>query len=262
MCYNMRQYTIIILGTILCYACADKSSKTNGDSSTQQSVSDTTSVFTWTTELCENKGTYNSGKYSAEQLQNTYDLWFRFSGIALETEGTADEPGDISKLDTNKLADEYKKQKKYFEQMVVVNTTYWQKLKKLRMEELEDEFELKRITIQSYNNSSVLKTNRFSKYCPDFVKALTSNDTSELMTFWKGFAEKQSAENGSPAKYMERFYEKFNSEDRLNYAKVDLITYGWWNCANRTLTHINQDGQMEEEFNKLFSGIKSACDEP
>jgi hypothetical protein len=258
----MRQSIIIILGAILLWSCADKSSKINEDRSVQQSINDTTSVFAWTTELCENKGTYYPRKYSAEQLQNTYDLWFRFSGIALETDGTANKPEDISTLDTNKLANEYKKQKKYLEQIVIVNLTYWQKLKQLKIQELEDEFELKKITIQSYSNTSVLQSNRFSKYCPDFVRVLTSNDTSELMTFWKGFADKQSLKNGSPEKYMEKFYEKFNSKNRLNYARVDLITYGWWNCANHTLTHIHRDGQMEEEFNKLFLDIKSECEEP
>jgi hypothetical protein len=252
--------------TLLAWSCASRSSKKNenGNDSTPHLISDTssTSTFVWTTELCENKGTYDPVKYSAEQLQNTYDLWFRFSGIALETDGTASKLEEIAKLDSNKLGEEYQKQKKYYNQMVVVNSTYWQKLKEQRMLELDNEYELKKITIESYGNLAVLNTNRFSKYCPDVVKALTSNDTAELFAFWKGFTEKQSLQNGSPQKYMENFYEKYNSKDKLAYAKVDLITYGWWNCANHTLTHMDRDEKMEEEFNKLFSNVKSVCDEP
>jgi hypothetical protein len=264
---TLKQFFTIILVTILICSCTSKTSKKDETASTQQPVSDTassatTSTFVWTTELCENKGSYDSLKYSREQLQNTYDLWFRFSGIALETDGTANKPEEISKLDANKLASEYQKQKKYFSQMVIVNVPYWQKLKEQRIQELEDEYELKKITIESYSNPAVLNTNRFSKSCPDFVKALTSKDTAELMAFWKSFAEKQSLKNGSPESYMARFYENFNADNRLVYAKIDLITYGWWNCVNQTLPHRSRDEEVEAEFDKLFSNIKRECDEP
>lgn len=260
----MKQFITIVLVTFLTWSCASRSSTKNENGSLQQSISDTpsTSTFVWVTELCENKGTYNAAKYTAEQLQNTYDLWFRFSGVALETDGTANKPEEVSKLDSNKLREEYQRQKKYFNQMVIVNSTYWQKLKEQRIQELDNEYELKRITIESYSNPAVLNTNRFTKFCPEFVKVLTSTDTAELMAFWKGFAEKQSLQNGSPESYMERFYAKYNSNNRLAYAKIDLTTYGWWNCANQSLSYINGDGQMGEEFNKLFIGVKSECDEP
>ncbi len=259
-CNNMRLSIIILF--VLFGSCTHKSSKPSELGSKQDGIADTTSVFTWTTELCENKGTYNSKIYTAEQLQNTYDLWFTYSGMALETDGTAYDPKDISKLDTNKLSEEYHNKKNHLEQMDIVNSAHWHELRKQRIQELEDEFELKRIAIQAYTNTSVLLTNRFSKYCPDYVKALTSKDTSELMNFWKEFAVKQSLENGDPQRFMEKFYAKFNSKDRLEYAKVDLITFGWWNCGNNTFEHINRDMQMEEEFNSLFSDIKSECDEP
>lgn len=267
MSYTIRQFITIILVTLLAWSCASKASKKNETASTPQSISDTANIgsastFIWTTELCENKGTYDSVKYSAAQLQNTYDLWFRFSGVALETDGTASKPEEISKLDANKLAEEYQKQKKYFNQMVVVNLPYWQKLKEERIRELDNEYELKKITIESYGNPAILNTSRFSKSCPEFVNALTSKDTSVLMAFWKSFAEKQSLKNGSPESYMARFYESFNSENRLVYAKIDLITYGWWNCVNQSLPHRNRDEQVEAEFNKLFSSVKSECDEP
>jgi hypothetical protein len=266
--FNMKQSITIVLVTLFAWSCTSKAAKKNETGSTQQSSPDTTSkstpaaTFVWVTELCENKGTYDAAKYTAVQLQNTYDLWFRFGGVILETDGTATNLEEVSALDANKLTAEYQKQKKYFNQMVIVNTPYWQKLKEQRIKELEDEYELKKISIQAYNNSTVLNNNRFSKYCPDFVKVLTSPDPDELLTFWKGFAEKQSLQNGSPESYMARFYEKFNSNDKYAYAKIDLITYGWYNCANHTLSYMERDEQMEKEFNKLFSAVKSECDEP
>jgi hypothetical protein len=83
-----------------------------------------------------------------------------------------------------------------------------------------------------------------------------------LFTTWKAFTEEQKTRNGSPDGYMERFYEKYNSPEKISYAKVDLITFAWGNCANETLTHLNRDEKTEIEFNKLFRNIKTACEEP
>jgi hypothetical protein len=61
---------------------------------------------------------------------------------------------------------------------------------------------------------------------------------------------------------MEKYNEKYNSKDRLIYAKIELMTYGWWNCSNSQIKRINNDGTMEKEFNKLFIHIETECDEP
>ena len=51
---------------------------------------------------------------------------------------------------------------------------------------------------------------------------------------------------------MERYNEKYNSKDRLIHAKIELMTFGWWNCANHEIKRVNEDGTTEEEFNEKF----------
>lgn len=226
------------------------------------SIHAATATFTWHTELCEIKGTYDPKKYTAEQLQNTYDLWFTYASIHLETQSVASEPSDIPKLSLAKLTDEYTKKKQHYNEMKIINTPYWQELKAKRIQELDDEYDLAKTDMQAYSDATVLTNNRFTQSCPDIAKILASNDTMKIYTFWKAFAQAKKNNNASPERYMEIFNSHYNSDQKLAYAKIDLIGFGWHNCVNQTIKRVNQDGTQEHEFNKLFSNIKSKCDEP
>jgi hypothetical protein len=256
----MRKTALIIISSFFILSCVDKDK--NADNKIAMSKnSNTTTVFKWTTELCENTGTYNPKKYSEVQLKNTYDLWFAFSGIALKTKTNAHFIEDIEKLNIYKLMSEYIDKKDLYNREII-STPFWNKLKAERLQELEDEYELKKITIEAYSNPSILLNNRFSKYCSEYAQVLSSNDTIELLKSWRNLIEKQKNKNGAPEKFMEKYNEKYISKDRLIYAKIELMTYGWWNCGNSTIRRLNDDGTMEKEFNKIFSNIKRECDEP
>jgi hypothetical protein len=256
----VRKTALIIIYSFFILSCVDKDKNAENKIALSKN-SDTTAVFKWTTELCENTGTYNPKKYSELELKNTYDLWFTFSGIALETNSNAHFIEDIEKLNIYKLMSEYIDKKALYNRKIVSNP-FWNKLKKERLQELEDEYELKKITIEAYSNPSILLNNKYSKYCSEYAKVLSSNDTIELLKSWRNLIEKQKSKNGAPEKFMERYNEKYNSKDRLVYAKIELMTYGWWNCGNSKLKRVNDDGSMEKEFNKLFIQIKTVCDEP
>lgn len=222
-----------------------------------------TATFSWYTMNCLHTGKYNSKTYSDTILRNTYELWFTYSAIMLQTDGCVFKPEDINRLDLQKLTNEYIEKKARLEHSEIVNTPYWISLKKQRQQELDAEYELKKTTLKAYTDPSSLQTAAYAKFCPEVVRILTSADTTMLLSYWRGFAEKQKLNNGFPEKYMQRFYEKYNSPKRLEYARVDLITFGLSNCINvHIISKKNQDKKMEKEFNKLFSDIKSECDEP
>ena len=128
--------------------------------------------------------------------------------------------------------------------------------------ELEGSYQLRKITIEAYKDPQVLLNNQFTNYCKQYAEALSSNDSTKRLSTWKKLAEEQKEKNGNPEFFMKNFQEKFNSANKLVYAKIELMAFGWWNCANHQIPHIDRDGGMEEEFNKLFTNIKSACDEP
>lgn len=221
-----------------------------------------TSTFQWDTELCQNKGTYLTKQYSEAQLKDTYTLWSASS--LLSTSATVFKPQDIGQLDQNttKLEKEYADKRKQLEQLNPIQTPYWVKLKKARLQELDEDYQLRKLTLEANRNPSVLLNSKYAEGCRKYAEALASTDSTQILETWKAMAEEQKKNNGSPEQYMKIFYNKYNSSDKLDYAKVEIMTFGWWNCCNMQLNRVSQDMAMEVEFNKLFTNVQSQCDEP
>jgi hypothetical protein len=256
-----RIYLILVVCSFqFCTSPTVTSDKNNIKQSTV--AADTLASYTWTDELCEYTGKYDPKTYSLELIRNTYQLWSSYAGKTLENGRSVFKPADIAQLDLKALANEYTEKKAGLEKLKVIDAPFWNTLKKQLLQQLDDEYELDKIEMQAFEDPSVLLNNRFSKACERFSTALNSTDTSVLFSTWKSFVEELKAKNGSPEAYMERFYEKYNSPERLVYAKIDLLTFGWGNCANEIAFHVINDGKAAETFEKLFTNVKRECEEP
>jgi len=79
---------------------------------------------------------------------------------------------------------------------------------------------------------------------------------------WRKLREAMGKKNSDQQRIMNEFQERLNSPDQKDYAIVDLITFGWGNCANDGLKKAEHDERMYKKFNSLFIKIDSECDEP
>jgi len=243
--------------------CTSPVVKSDKNNNKQSNIpTDTLASFTWTDPACEYTGNYNPQIHSRDLIQNTYKLWSFYAGSSLENGRSVYEPADIAKLNLKALTEEYTEKKAQLEKLTIINTPFWNTLKKQVLQELEDEYELDKIEMQAFDDPAVLLNNRFSKSCERFVTALNATDTSILLTSWKSFCEELKAKNGSPETFMAKFYEKYNSPQKLVYAKIDLLTFGWGNCANESTFHVTSDGKAAEAFEKLFWNVKQECEDP
>jgi hypothetical protein len=217
--------------------------------------------YKWSTELCFKTGQYDPKKYTKDQLNNTYDIWMTFSGAALSTPVFIKTKEDISRFDLEKLKGEYLEKKELYNRPIV-NSPYWKKIKAGRLQELEDEYQLAKISMEAYTNPKVLLDDKFSTNCTEYVQALTAKDTVSLLSAWSKLVEQQKTKNSSPERLTQNYLNQYNSKDRLFYARRELMTFGWWNCANDKTYRLNNDDTMEREFDKLFIKIKKDCMEP
>jgi len=56
---------------------------------------------------------------------------------------------------------------------------------------------------------------------------------------------------------------EYDSPDKYKYARVEVMSFGFWNCANALIEREEYDGTHEEQFKKLFKRTRTiACDEP
>ena len=222
--------------------------------------------FDFETELCSNKGYFDSNKYSREEIKDTYKLWFQSGGIAMSTPSVF-KLADLYKVRSEKdliltkLDADFSKSKKILENLTIVNTLYWQGIKNAYLKELKQNYKKQRIQIESYTNPAVLLNNSFTKNCKNFARALNGSD-EELLSTWRKLREEMSKKNGNPEKIMNDFESNSQSSDWKDFAIIDLITFGWGNCANQDIERPLHDEKMNKEFESLFIKTDSECDEP
>jgi hypothetical protein len=97
--------------------------------------------------------------------------------------------------------------------------------------------------------------------CIFYRDALISGG-QKMLDAWVVLNENLKKKNGDPEKLQRKFDEQFNSVNRLDYARLELMSFGWWSSANRLIFHIMDSGEFEAEFKKLFIKVKCECDEP
>ncbi|MCW3160290.1 hypothetical protein [Chryseobacterium oryctis] len=223
-------------------------------------------TFSFVTELCDNKGYFDANKYSKEELEGTYKLWFTMSGTLLDTPSVFNLK-DLQEVRTEKdkilakLDKDFSEKKRMIESLNVVKDTYWQNVKAQKLQELNDEYEFRKTQIQAFTDPSILLNHKLSKGCENFAKALNS-DESQMFAEWRKLREAMSKKNGNPERIMNEFEEHLNSPDKRDYAIADLLTFGWGNCVNAHLRKVEHDEEMYNRFNSLFIKIDSECDEP
>lgn len=216
------------------------------------------SSITWGSDECEYKGKYDPKKFTIKQLENTYKLCW---GLSLQTKVTAFAPDDVLKLNPEKLKEEYNSKKKIFRTMEIIKTPFWENLKKRREKEFDEEYELKKIAVEAYTNPMVLRNNKFSKHCENFVNPLSSGDSLVILDSWIKFELAREKNFGNNwALHLSNVNYQYYSPQRLQYATCNLITLGWWNCAVNLLNHYEYNSKMENEFRKNFTQIKEKCD--
>ncbi len=269
-------YSVIILSFV---GCKKESSLTkNNKDSVVSSVSNkvtkdssvikssTTEVFSFQTELCDNKGYFNPQKYTVEQLEDTYKLCYHLGGVSFNTPSVFN-VNSLSEVRKNKekilakLDKDFEEKKKLYNQLKIVDNTYWQKIKEQRYNALHQEYEKEKLQMAAYSDPSVLLNSKFSGKCKNFASALNSTD-DVIISEWRKVREKASKSNADPERIMNDFETHLKEPNWKDYAIIDLITFGWGNCANAQIERPAQDEKMNKEFENLFIKIDSECDEP
>ncbi len=225
-----------------------------------------TKTFKWGDELCEYASTYNSAKYTEQQLRNTFELMRSSGGVGLSTSDVAFRLDAIQKLNTDSLEKEYKAVKKHLTALDIVPVPYWETLRQRKLKQIEEEYALKKVNIQAYKDPKILKTYTAAPECVTrYADALIAGD-DKLVAVWRAQVEEQCKNNGSPKRLRQEFDTYYNSPQRMAYARMEVLTFGWSNCANAHISYVgsgDESLEIDKQFRKLFIKTKTVgCDEP
>ncbi len=216
------------------------------------------SIFKWEDDCSVYESIYDSKKISKIQLKNchslVYNYYYRINNIP-----SIFNYADIKRLNLDTLDNEYKLKIDKLNSLDLPNIEFWIRLRKMIKQELEQCYILSRTAYLGFKDPINLKKWHYEdSYIKGHVDSLIKGGDL-LINNWHCVTSEMAKRNGSPAKVWDRYYTQLKSNKKYEYAIVTVMTFGWWNKANKFLKYINEriDGNIQrEEFLKLFINTK------
>lgn len=225
-------------------------------------VSAQTKTFKWEQGLCEFEGSYDAGKYTEQQLRDTQKLLSSIGSLSLDYDATPRNFAGVEKLSLTKLESEYRKTLNELQNLNLVKDEIWEELRQNKIKELNQLYMLSKVTVKGYKNPAALREFKKAEPCANFYAQPLIDSGEYLLTTWKKVNMDTRSRNGNPRRIEGIFNRQNASPDRFKYAQIEVMTFGWWNCANGMRYHLKHDEKYAKSFNKLFSNVKTICDEP
>lgn len=156
--------------------------------------------------------TFDSKKYTYEEIKNTVELADDCSPCILSTQSLAYELDDFNKLDLKALEIEYLKNLRELQNMKLVKLPYWEKKRQEKIKSLKDHYLLKKCEILAIEYPEALKNYHYEDANLKRLANILCSSNEKIIQEWKRIFSSQ-----------EDFGIKYNSKSKLKYAKMALI---------------------------------------
>lgn len=211
-----------------------------------------TDSFEWGEGLTFYTGKFDTTKFTIDEIESIYNYLHSPSSEML-TVGNIWKIEQMDTATTTSIDQYYTKTLSKLETMKIPEGQFWDSLLIYRKRELFENCRDNRLFVLAIHNPNVLY-DFYQEDCADEIIALTG-DNSTLLLAWRKLIDRQKRHNGYPEN-LERIYQKqLASEDRLKYARLDIMKYGWGNCMNQFVYHHKDYERIENEFQKLFLSV-------
>jgi hypothetical protein len=226
------------------------------------SMSGQVKTFRWADETCSYVGTYEVTKLTPAQLTATLKL-SRPGSYNLETNTTVWKWADVARLDVATLDREYNEKHADLVSLPIAPPPYWREFRARKLRELEQVYRLNRATMLGYRERKALLVYADAPACTTRFASPLIEGGEPLLTTWRTLNEEERKKNLDPARLRRIFEQQFKSPDKLQYAVLEVMAFGWSNCANALIDYIEYDGTPDSEFQKLFTSVKKLrCQAP
>lgn len=233
---------------------------------TTATPADSLATFRWE-DVCTTIGTYAPGKYTHQQLLDTYQVASGFGLSPLPLVTRLAEFTDNTYRQANKqLEREYDSLTHVLRKLEVVPTPYWQRLRHLRELELAEQYEFDKLEIIGYLQPAALRQSRYYAPCSTYANALAASDTATVLQAWQQLIAQQKVNNAFPEQFDQEYAAFAPSSEGIRYAKMQLLGFGFCNCARQhgryNSNEVNNKYQPVEKFTKLFQRVRqSDCED-
>jgi hypothetical protein len=214
-------------------------------------------TFEFAEGMCEYTGTFDPAKHTKIELQNTFDLLY-FSPY-ISTNSTAWKLEKIRELDLEALEAECAERINQLETLDFVDTEFWLQAKENRKRELTETCHVQALTIIAYENPDTLMSFETDDPKVNFFRKGLIEGGDALIDAWIEVNRIQKSNNGSPENIQREFDQQYKSPLKMEYARLRVMMFGWWNHVNHLIYHDPQENYYDE-FEKLFIEVKTKCE--
>ncbi len=216
--------------------------------------------FEFAEGLCFYTGVYSADQYTALELQNTFEnLCFSFSET--NTPFAAWEIAEIDKLDVFAKEAECKALITKYEQLDIVNAAVWEQARANRIRAISESCALQKLTIIAYQYPDTLNSFDTTDSLTAYYRAALIAGGDDLLAAWQHLHEAKKANNAYPQRMQHIYEQRYNSPLKLEYARLEVMLFGWWNHANNLIFH-DEHSDYWPAFEKLFIKLDRECEEP
>jgi len=210
-------------------------------------------MFEWDEGLTYYTGKFDTTEYSIEEIETIYNYLHSPSSEML-TVGNIWKIEQIDTATTSPIDKYYNKTLTTLESMRIPEGEFWDSLLVSRKRELFEVSQDNRLFILALHDPQVLN-DYYQEECADEIIALTADSTTLLLE-WRKLIDRQKLNNGYPENLERKYQMQLASLDRLKYARLDIMKYGWGNCMNQFIYYHQDYIRIEEEFQKLFLSVE------
>ncbi len=222
-----------------------------------------TAKFKWSDLTCEHESKYKTNLYTETQINNCY-LLTQDDVFRIANTPSVFNPEDIKSLNLDTLDQEFKTKSLRLKTLDIPKTKEWENIRNKILIELDQLYTLSRIVYVAYlsdDYNALSKYNSSDTCLQKHSSALIAGGDS-LLNNWYDITTELAQNNGSPENIWKKYYQNLSSENKFLFAKVDVTTFGWWNCAVIYVEFFDRNLVLKE-FKKLFINTKQIdCNEP
>lgn len=226
-----------------------------------KAAGDTLQTFAWEDEVCLNTGTFPARAYTQRQLRDTYWVVKGFGILPTTTVFSFKEYNDahFEQLAV-RLQHEHDSLAAVVRGLQVVPSPFWQRLKHLRELELAEQYAQGQAELAGYFQPASLLHNRYYSHCQAYAEALASTDTATVLRAWRVLVDEEKRNNGAPQHLEDEYLREAAQPTGIRYAKMQLMTFGWSNCANKLngQKELESPDHLATKFQQLFKQVKQS----
>lgn len=222
-------------------------------------------TFKWDDDMCSYTSTYDARRYNETQLRNTLSMLRPGAGAETGPEISLHvwKYEDIAKLDIEGYDRQYERRLKRLKELDIVKTPYWENLRTQMISELGQMHELSRLTAIAYTRPEVINGYPRAESCKLKYAGPIIQGGEALVDAWREVNLASQKVNADPKRLQDRFDTQNASPDRMKFALLETMAFGWWNCAIISIDRPKslENGAADREFRKLFTRVKETCEE-